>query len=124
MKATLGSCELGQLIAELTTRLTGLEKLGLLSGSGKSLKSLLTQVTDTPSTDGSALNQEDSGTFTYPRHSGYLGSVRDLWPLWPERHITCQSHGPTSLGATPAPMTRGSLLGITDAGHPANGVNW
>lgn len=105
-KATLGSCELDQLISELVSRLTGLEKLGLLSDTGKSLMLLLQRMA-TPSTDGSAESLVNSGTFTYLPRSEWLDAERDWWGATQVPTTQSASHGHTSLPGTRVGTTRG-----------------
>lgn len=107
MKATLGSCELGQLTSELASRLTAMEKLGLLSDTGKSLMSLLQRMTATPFTAGSAVKKEDSGTFTFRLGSDWQVSPRDWLSGAQGPNITCQSPGHSSPVATNVSMTHG-----------------
>lgn len=89
----LQSVSLEDLFSELTRRLTGLEKLGLLSEIGKSLK-LFVPVTDTPSTAGPVGNvvlpkesQASSTTSTSLRLSEAMESLPD-WRSLPQRQLT------------------------------------
>ncbi len=129
MSPTAESLSLGQLISELTTRLTALEKLGLLSAYGLSLmSSLVPKVTPTPSTVGSAgspwreREKDAFGMFTCPPDSGWRELQKDWRKSLPEGTITCQNPGPTSLQATPAPMTPGSTAN-RQAYDPSNTIN-
>ena len=108
MSPTAESLSLGQLISALTTRLTELEKLGLLSGYGKRLmSSLVEKVIPTPFTDGPVLNQGPFGMSMSHPDSGWRGLQEDCRKSLPEGTITCQSRGQTSLAGTPAHMTLG-----------------
>ncbi len=70
----LVSVSIAELFSELVRRLTEQESLGLLSDIGKRLKSSLTPpVTDTQSTDGSAVKEGGCSTSTCPLPSGPLG---------------------------------------------------
>lgn len=69
----------------LTQQLTELEKLSLLSDTGKNLLSLCRQMTTTPSTAGPAEKKDTSGTSTYHPHYGSAGYQSALQRrLWEE----------------------------------------
>lgn len=114
MSQQSGVSQLVQHLQGLMSELTALEKLGLLSDTGKSLLLLCQKMTPTPSTAGSVANQATSGTSMSPQISG-RGALENAW--WNKYQEQLTRYG--SLGqrnVNPKDMMLGTTRGWDDLG--------